>query len=727
MSDNSIRHVIFSEVDYFQPPVNTGGSTKLHKEISSDFMDEVVSSIKGLQKELEKSFYKTCIPYMPVVVELETKAVSKSNRPTAIFNETTCPFFGDIGFSRFLIQATPGGLRKLEKKVSTSVGKKTLEAALSSVKSITKFEPRVQVLAEEKSGNYVIRLIRFDDDQVNALIDSNFEEYLSTQGIEWIKSSSSSIRVYRVKLDDTQVHALCDTNVFVQSVSPSKSIVSNESTLEVDADLSLSFEHPEEEIPVVGLVDTGISPSCEALTSWVSGQINIVPDNERNNCHGTFVAGLLTNAKTLNQGIAHFPSCQTKVYSIEAIGNNGGDFYEIIHALECVAEANPHIRVWNLSLGESSSVDLGGISEFGILLDEFQDKFNCLCVVSAGNYDGRELRPWPPQKSFDDRISSPGDSVRAITVGSLAHVDGFVNRGEPSSFSRKGPVSNFVQKPEIAHFGGNLRADGSFDHAFAIKSICPNGYAAHDIGTSFSTPIISSLAANLFHRIGDRATPSLVKGLLVHSANLNNSVLKECREYLGWGVPADIEDLLNVKDYETTLVFDGVAKKSFEVQKLPFPIPQCLRTEDGKVRGEFFITLVYQPELDAKKSFEYCQVDLSVGLGRTDSKGFKSMVPLQSSSPKFEADLTKTGDKWSPIKVYHKAFPKGTDVKNWKLRVALLNRDGYEAEGVEVPFSIILTIRDIDREQPVYNEMSRLMDQYNWEVTDLVVDQRIKL
>ncbi|WP_413766621.1 hypothetical protein, partial [Vibrio vulnificus] len=78
----------------------------------------------------------------------ETKAVSKSNRPTAIFNETTCPFFGDIGFSRFLIQATPGGLRKLEKKVSTSVGKKTLEAALSSVKSITKFEPRVQVLAE---------------------------------------------------------------------------------------------------------------------------------------------------------------------------------------------------------------------------------------------------------------------------------------------------------------------------------------------------------------------------------------------------------------------------------------------------------------------------------------------------------------------------------------------------------------------------------------------------
>ena len=726
MSKNSIKHVQFSEIDYIKPQVNIGGSTKLHKELTSSFMSQVVSSIRELHEELCVSISKTNIPYMPAVVELETKAISKSNRPTAIFNDTTCPFFGDVGFSRFLIQTTPDGLKKLERRISDSFGKKTLEAALSAVKSISKFEPKIQVSNNPKSGFYIIRLIRFEDDHVNHLIDSQFEQYLSSLSVDWSKSESLSIRVYRVKLIGEQIQEICNNNVFVQSVSPSKSIFSHESTIPTDIPLPVDLSFPEDDFPVVGLVDTGVSQYCEPLTPWLVGQVNIVSEEERNNEHGTFVAGLLANAKLLNDNSPYFPSCQSKIYSIEAIGNNGGDFYEIIHSLESAAQKHPHIRVWNLSLGEGNPVDLSGISEFGILLDEFQDRYNCLCVVSAGNYDD-DLRTWPPLKLYDDRISSPGDSVRALTVGSLAHLDGFVNIGSPSSFSRKGPVSNFVQKPEIVHYGGNLRADGSFDPSLAIKSICPFGGTSRDVGTSFSTPIVSSLAANLFHRIGERATPSLVKGLLVHSANLQARTPNEHRDYLGWGVPADIDELLNVNDYETTLVFDGIAKKSFEVQKLPFPIPECLRTADGKVRAEFFITLVYQPDLDAKKSFEYCQVDVSIGLGKTDGGSFTSRVPLQASSPKYESDLAKSGDKWSPIKVYHKAYPKGTDVENWKLRVALLNRDGYEAEGVEVPFSIILTIRDIDKEQPVFNEMSRLMDQYNWEVSDLIVDHRLEV
>ncbi len=57
----------------------------------------------------------------------------------------------------------------------------------------------------------------------------------------------------------------------------------------------------------------------------------------------------------------------------------------------------------------------------------------------------------------------------------------------------------------------------------------------------------------------------------------------------------------------------------------------------------------------------------------------------------------------------------------------VLDRDGYEAEGVMIPFSIVLTIRDIDKEQPVYNEMAQLMDQQNWEVSNLVVDTQIQV
>ncbi|WP_086775109.1 S8 family peptidase [Vibrio coralliirubri] len=726
MSNNSIKHVQFSQVDYIKPPVNPGGSNKLHKELTNEFVSEIISSIQDLQEEISLNFEKSTIPYMPAIVELESKAISKSNRPTAIFNETTCPFFGDVGFSKFLIQATPDGLRNLKAKISGLQGKITLESALSTVKSITKFEPKVQISRNTEAGYYVIRLLRFEDDQVNNQIDSQFEDYLNNFSRQWTKHDSTSIRVYRVRLEESQVHEICESNVFVQSVSPSKSISSLECTPEDLLTLPIVLEVPEDDCPVVGIVDTGVSSACGPLAPWLTGQISIVPENDKISEHGTFVAGLISNASLLNGGHSHFPLCQSKVFSIEAIGASGGDFYEILNTLDMAAKNNPHIKVWNLSLGENDPVDLHGISEFGILLDEFQDKHNCLCVVSAGNFQ-EELRPWPPIDTYEDRISSPGDSVRALTVGSLAHNDGFVSNGKPSSFSRKGPVSNFVQKPEVVHYGGNLLENGSFCDSMAIKSICPNGYETYSVGTSVSTPIISTLAANLFHKIGERATPSLVKGLLIHSANLKGIVPQECKEYLGWGVPADVHDVLSVSDYETTLVFEGIAQKSFEVQKLPFPIPDCLRTDEGKVRGEFFITLVYQPDLDPKKSFEYCQIDVGVGLGKTDGVKFKSMVPLQASTPMNEADLAKSGDKWSPIKVYHKSFPRGTDIENWKLRVSVLNRDGYEAEGVEIPFSIILTIRDIDREQPVYNEMARLMDQYNWEVSELVVDNRIEL
>lgn len=240
--------------------------------------------------------------------------------------------------------------------------------------------------------------------------------------------------------------------------------------------------------------------------------------------------------------------------------------------------------------------------------------------------------------------------------------------------------------------------------------------------------MVSAIAANLFSEIGERATPSLVKALIIHSANLNHDINDDYKPYYGWGIPEETINILADHDYESTMVFEGQAQKSFEIEKLPFPIPDCLRTGDNKVRAEFFITLVYQPELDVNKAFEYCQMDLSVGFGEIDDKQkFTSRVPLQKGEHRFETDLVKSDDKWSPIKVYQARFPKGVDIENWRLRLKVLDRDGYEAEGVLIPFSVILTVRDIDKAQPVYNEMAQLMDQQNWEVTNLVVDTEVQI
>lgn len=721
---NPIKHIKFSETDYFQPPVNVGGDSTPHKDVTSEFKQELLDSIDALSSELIDNSLQSGVA--AAVVELEDKATAKSNRPTSIFNTKTCPFFGDVGYAKFLIQISSTGLSALRNKVERAKSKADIKA-LSAIKDIFPFKAQINVT--DQDGALSVRLLRFESREENRALDQKFEEYIDSLECEWIKHPSEAVRLYRVTKNATRLLSSLSTFVGVQSAISSKCIKIKPLVRSTLATQPATMQPPEgdKDYPVVAVVDSGVSQSCAPLSPWVVGRSTYVAAPYKNDDHGTFVSGLISSGFHLNGEDIRFPTCQSKVFSVEVLGDDVGDLYEIISAMYEVAESNPQIKVWNLSLGTSEPVSMHEISSMALMLDEFQDKFKCLCVVAAGNYEGTP-RAWPPRAILEDGISSPGDSVRSLTVGSLAHVDGFVKSNEPSHFSRKGPVSNYVQKPEVVHYGGNIVMNGGHPIILGVNSIDTNGDARHDIGTSFSTPIVSSIAANLFHQIGERANPSLIKALIIHSANLGNSIEDEHKPYYGWGVPQESAHILSVQDYESTMVFEGLAQKSFEIEKLPFPIPQCLRTEDEKVRAEFFITLVYQPELDPNKAFEYCQMDLQVGFGEIDHEGkFRSKVPLQTGAHRYETDLVKSGDKWSPVKVYQKRFPRGVDIENWRLRVSVLDRDGYEATGVLVPFSIILTVRDIDREQPVYNEMARLMDNHNWEVSDLVADTQIRV
>jgi serine protease AprX len=723
---NPIKHIKFSERDYFQPPVFPGGNSIPHKEVTDEFKQGLLESIDNLRDGLVDTSGIIPTSVSAAVVELDDRATAKSNRPTGLFNESTCPFFGDMGYSKFLIQISDQGLSALKEKIERS-NSKAATKEISAIKAITKYEPAINVSDDIEAIS--VRLFRFNLVESNAEMDQAFEEYVDGMGGSWEKHNSRVVRLYRVSGNTPALMQALALFSGVQSIISSRCIkIQPMSGSSLDAHpATMTPPIDGVDYPVVAVVDSGVSTSCTPIDPWIVGRTNCVPAQYKNDTHGTFVSGIISNGYNLNGQDQRFPECQAKVFSIEVLGDNAGDLYEIVNAMYEVAKQYGHIKVWNLSLGGDGPVSMSEISTMALMIDEFQDRHDCLCVVAAGNYEGVP-RPWPPVTDVEDGISTPGDSVRSLTVGSLAHVDGFVKNEEPSHFSRKGPVSNYVQKPEVVHYGGNIMHLGGQAVILGVNSVDVNGLSANDIGTSFSTPIVSAIAANLFQEIGTRSTPSLVKALVIHSANLVHTINVEHKPYFGWGVPQQTNSILSVQDYESTMVFEGQAQKSFEIEKLPFPIPECLRTDDRKVRAEFFITLVYQPELDANKAFEYCQIDLQVGFGEIDPSGkFTSRVPLQKGEHKFEADLVKSGDKWSPVKVYQARFPRGVDIEDWRLRVKVLDRDGYEAQGVMVPFSIVLTVRDIDREQPVYNEMSRLMEQHNWEVSNLVVDTKIKV
>ena len=725
---NPIKHVEFAMEDYIRPKVTPGGSNAPLKKVDDGFRSTLIESLQSVKECLQRGKSTMKLDVCTAIVELEDNATAKSHRPTDIFNERTCPFFGDAGYGRMLIQVTSQGINQLEQKILNSHTKGGIKA-LSAIKSISQYEASIEEPSEVNSA-VVVRLFRYSDPLLNQSIDKKFEDTLTALECKWQKHRSQTVRLYKVSSNTEALLKIAPTLAIIQSTVVANSIaiqpMNNDGIASEQAEIAPP--DPFTDYPVVGVVDSGVSIHCGPLSQWVIGHNRKVPEPFRDLNHGTFVSGMLSNSYLYNQD-QRFPNCQSKIVSVEVLGDNVGDIFDIVNAMYETAETHPEIKVWNLSLGSPEAVSMYEISAMALMLDEFQDKYQCLCVIAAGNYV-EKMRSWPPTQKLDDGISSPGDSIRGLTVGSLAHVDGHVKNEEPSPFSRKGPVSNYVQKPDVVHFGGNMLNVGGTTIPLGVNSVCPNGRKRNDIGTSYATPIVSNIAANLFQQLGQRATPNLVKALIIHNANMGMDLnfKDEHRPYYGWGLPSDLPSILEVNDYEATLAFEGHAQKSFEVEKLPFPIPDCLRTKDDKVRGEFFITLVYQPELDANQAFEYCQAEVKVGFGEISEDGsFNSKVPPKQDSHLYEEDLVKNGDKWSPVKVYQKRFPKGVDIKNWRLRVKILGRDGYEAEGVQVPFTILLTIRDIDKEKPVYNEMVNLMNVYNWNISDLVVDQRIKV
>lgn len=742
-SSRPAKRVQFSPSDTREITPNGGGGSKFFKVVNAAFKNELISQIDSYLDTFSRQNMRVGV----MVVELESDALAKSHRPEAVFDDETCPFIGDIGVDpetrrgRFLVRATNSGLSAIKYKIQTT-NAEYYEKALSTIHDLEFFNPNINIDRLSAEPGLLIKLIDFKDDRYN---NQKLQAYnniiIAHEGLESREINESGI--YYVKASSQQM-AL----VFLSSLQERNLLLSANSTkyinfrplqlLPDNVEIELPSANAERNYPVVGVVDTCIKSECPDISSWYAGGITSIIEEERVYDHGTFVAGLITNSFVLNSSDIDFPQSQSKVYSVGVLSSEGATVHEIYDMLVRAQRERPDIKVWNLSLGASEPVDLSRISGFGIMLDKFQKENNCICIIAAGNIEQRHaLRRWPPQahEPLDtQRISSPGDSVLGVTVASVAHVDGIVRKFEPSIFSRSGPVANYILKPDLCHFGGNHIENGPALASLGVTSLGMNSFArcayGQDCGTSFATPLVATVAANLWQHMGTDTPRHTIKGLLAHSARLRQKVEKDEKVYYGWGMPLDVENYMYCNDNEITIILEGEISSNREiVGKLPFPIPPSLRTLDGKVKGEFFMTVSYDPPLDSNRAFEYCLVNIDAGLGEVDANGkFTGKIPSEGTG--LEQDLVNGKYKWSPIKVSHKKFSNGVDVENWKLQVKMLTRHGFiPDENFVQPFSIILTIRALDDNAQVYNEMVRLMDDYNWEVsnTNIGIEQVIPL
>lgn len=685
----------------------------------------------------------------PVRVKLLTKAAAKSHRPEQLFSSETCPIVGAGRLGELFLKATAEGLTKLT-KVIESTQSKQVEKELSCVEVIEAVTPVYRRRGVEpkdilrrsprsKDGFITrVRLFNFGVDGDQAKLVANFEGACRTRKIRISTAGySPGSFIYGAECRSVEdVEALSQV-IGVRSVVSMPLIRTLRPKMLNPKPLPklLTRQDVLGDVPVVVVVDSGITDQIPELETWVVGRESQVAPEYRNADHGTFVAGLISWGNDLNPTVSGIDTSPCAVFDLQVIPNDDpskGDTeslreQEFLVTLETALQEHANeYKVWNLSLGTDAVCSLDEFSEFAEELDNLQEKYQVSFVISAGNYNTPPLLDYPRKAAQLEagRITTPADSVLGIAVGSVSHVD-YKKTGpkehQPSAFSRHGAGPNYVIKPDLVHYGGACSTDGS--HITGIRSVNGAG-SAENLGTSFATPLVSRTLAQIYHQITPTPKPVLARALLTHHARdprTQERVPDGEENFFGFGLPSPVPYCLECTPHTSTLVFDDVLRPGYFLEWDGFPYPASL-VRNGRYFGEIWMTVAFAPARGARWGSEYCETHIDAHFGvyreRVSQKtgevtsAFVGLVPPEHKNPGvlYESFQVEKLRKWAPVRTYYGNLgEKGERGKRWRLMVRLLTRHGIEDQEAfkPQPFSLIITISDPEKKAPVYDEMAR--------------------
>lgn len=521
---------------------------------------------------------------------------------------------------------------------------------------------------------------------------------------------------------------------------------------------------PLETYPVVGIVDRGVASNPQ-LDPWRAGTTGLLLPADRDEAHGSFIAGLLAGAGQLNPETSDtFEPTPSRFYDLDllprpdqldAYYQTPDEFFDELETQVAKAKADAGVRVFNMSFGSPGVRQGLGYSAFAAKLDEIARLHDVIFVVAAGNLRGREARPeWPSAADralqmlatraiAEERITAPGEHLYGLTVGAInpSKLKGSA-AGAPTTYTRRGPGPGGARKPELAHSGGAVAKPGS---GTGLRSIAPDGSLSEDCGTSFATPLVAASLAAVNHRLEGQAPRETLMALAVHKASkpsmLEAKPLRAvARDFVGFGVPRHADVSLTDDPYSITLVFADVLPPRRELA-FEFSWPQSLTSPNGKCRGRVDLTLCHTPPIDGAFDAECQRVQLYAGLAQLEEKvtrdGEVVTTPVQRLKPHdchlpddlpyTEKYLLESGLKWTPIKRYGCTMTGCGTSSVWRLTLKGLTRAGaiYPPEGV--PFAILLTIADTKKAAPIYEQVRSEVLRRGLRLADITVAQRLRL
>lgn len=773
MTEEFLPVRVFAKREMDEQKVEGGGNndTPNWVLVGDELSSRVSTLIGGLERSLFEKEHNSDLPYV-FEVRLDERDTSKSKRRfvTDMLTPGSQPsgIVGMRGSNSLVLELRDiDEVNALKKHLGQS---EKYKQAISCVVDIRRFIPSIELL-HDGVGCYKVKLI---PGAAAHAATSIFEEYLNNVDLAFKRVSySHDTIIYKLDADGSQMRAVLDSSVseLLFSVAPMPRMRATLDMLDATGLPAITVPNDGEEYPVLGILDSGIA-SNSYIGPWLKGQRwSPYIDQDLDPSHGTFVAGVALYGDEM-EGKTWVGGVNPRVIDAAVFPAAGVDEDELVDNIDRAMKLYSHeVKVWNLSISIDREIRDDEFSDFAAALDEIQDRYGVLICKSAGNctnFCGNEEK---------GRLSCGADSVRALTVGSVAHAKGPFDAaevGEASPFSRKGPGPEYIIKPEVCHYGGNAGI-GPFEKISqtGVRSFTVDGGVMEAAGTSFSTPRVATLAASLASTIDGDFDPLLIKAMIIHSATFPGDALvpnDSKVDKMGFGIPGGVADMLSDNPYSSALVLRDTLGKGEAIDILDFPMPGCL-VSDGRFTGQITLTLVSSPILDHRQGSEYCQSDIEVKFGSYDEledrditkpmilnpigrKGAKNLLRPSLYSKRKQAGssedfaqrermLIQYGGKYYSVKKYAIDLAELTDAnlkaveqgKHWFLRLKGTYRDAVERKSLETgeileqDFCLMITVRDPKREAPVYNEVATLLNQYGFwhEAVKLSSNARVRM
>jgi hypothetical protein len=401
----------------------------------------------------------------------------------------------------------------------------------------------------------------------------------------------------------------------------------------------LNILTPDEDAPKVCVIDSGIQEEHRWLEPAIdkASSLCFLPESEPDDVadhfpprgHGTRVAGAvlyprevpkegeiqpiawIQNARVLDER-NHLPiTLPPERYLTDVVAHFGS--------------GEQGTKIFNHSISDSKPCEGKRMCSWAAKIDDLVHRFDLLFIQIVGNigtgeiFDSLSGGGNHPSQLFDDssKVASPGQSLHALTVGSISHavVNGPLRQSFarhidfPSVFTRSGysPLWNVV-KPEVVEYGGDRLFENPLSRIMPTTSesapelIANTLYgapaiSADDVGTSFTAPKVAHIAAHI-QRLFPDASSQLYRALIVQSARWpawadNGVKADEVLRLIGYGVPSLDRATTNDLHRVTLVTEEATEIWSKQYHLYQISIPEEIRRASLEVPIRIDVTLAY--------------------------------------------------------------------------------------------------------------------------------------